>query len=232
MRTAAVIAAAGSGSRLGRAEPKALVHLGGEPLVRHAARRLLSSGCVAELVVVAPADQLNTMADALAGLGEHRITVIAGGATRQQSVASGLGALSSDISHVLIHDAARALVPPALVSSVVAALADGAEAVIPAIPVVDTIRCVAPDNPNLAEALLDRTRLRAIQTPQGFMRTVICRAHEEAARANREATDDAALVADLGVPISLVAGDEIAGKITTAIDLALAEVLLAAEGGS
>ncbi len=232
MRTAAVIAAAGSGSRLGRAEPKALVHLDGEPLVRHAARRLLASGSVAELVVVAPPDHLNTMADALAELGEHQITVIAGGATRQQSVAAGLTALSSDVSHVLIHDAARALIPPALVSSVVAALAGGAEAVVPAIPVVDTIRSVAPDNPNLAEALLDRTRLRAIQTPQGFTRDVICQAHEAAARANREATDDAALVAELGIPITLVGGDEVAGKITTTTDLALAEILLAAEGGS
>lgn len=227
MTVAAVLVAAGSGSRLGHQLPKAFVPLRGVPLVVHAARSLLACDAVSALVVVVPADRAADARDALAGL-PCPVAVVAGGAARQASVAAGLAALPDDADVVLVHDAARPFVPVDLVDRVVAAVRAGHPAVVPALPVTDTVKRVGPGD-GTGEPVLEtvpRGALRAVQTPQGFARSVLVAAHAAAAaRAHDEGTaasDDAGLVEELGAPVWVVAGDERAAKITTAADLALA----------
>ena len=233
--TAAILTSAGSGSRLGAEVPKALVLLAGVPLVVHAARRLARSGVIDLLVVTVPAafvDEFRTLLDG-AGLALP-VTLTVGGASRQASVAAALAGLPPDVDVVLVHDAARALAPPALVARVVAAVLSGQRAVVPGAPVTDTIVQVGPaGSPASLEVVAnhDRTALRVVQTPQGFDRTVLDRAHIAATRRGGDeadsATDDASLVAALGEAVHVVPGDADAAKITTARDLALAELTLA-----
>lgn len=233
--TAAILAAAGSGSRLGARVPKALVPLAGVPLVVHAARRLARSGVIDLLVVTVPAafvDEFRTLLDG-ADLALP-VTLTVGGASRQASVAAALAGLPPGVDVVLVHDAARALAPPSLVARVAAAVLSGQRAVVPGAPVTDTIVQVGPGgSPAALEVVAnpDRMTLRIVQTPQGFDRAVLDRAHTAAAhRAGDEAgsaTDDASLVAALGEAVHVVPGDADAAKITTERDLALAELALA-----
>jgi 2-C-methyl-D-erythritol 4-phosphate cytidylyltransferase len=148
--------------------------------------------------------------------------VVPGGATRQESVAAALAGVPAGPDIVLVHDAARALAPSHLVESVAAAVRGGHPAVIPVLPVVDTVKEVLPDGVVLGT--VDRTRLRAVQTPQGFRRAVLAAAHAAAAD---PLTDDAGLVEKQGVPVTCVPGSDYAFKITRPFDLALAEHLLA-----
>jgi 2-C-methyl-D-erythritol 4-phosphate cytidylyltransferase len=173
-----------------------------------------------ELVVVLPADQVAAVATELSS---PTVRVVAGGASRQESVACGLAVLSDAVQHVLIQDAARPLVPTGVVSAVLAELADGAEAVVPVLPVLDTIRQLDQDGRLIGT--VDRGRLRRIQTPQGFQLAVLRAAH--ATDPAGEVTDDAGLVEALGRPLRTVPGAELAFKITTPHDLRLAELLLA-----
>lgn len=236
MRAVAVLTAAGSGTRLGHGTPKALVPLGGVPLVVRAARGLVASGVVRRLVVTAPAGAVDDVRAALASAGAP-VEVVPGGATRQASVAAALARLADepDGTVVLVHDAARPLVPAGVVRRVADAVAAGHPAVVPALPVHDTLKQVTPDG--TVVATVDRAALRAVQTPQGFTLGVLRAAHDAAAhRAHAEetaATDDAGLVEALGRPVLVVDGDPDAMKITTPRDLALAEALVgsaAAEG--
>ncbi|KQY46022.1 2-C-methyl-D-erythritol 4-phosphate cytidylyltransferase [Cellulomonas sp. Root137] len=240
MSVAAVLTAAGSGSRLGHPLPKALVPLEGQSLVAHAARNLLAARAAGDdrvrvLVVTAPAFHLAAIERELSALGDEvTLLVVAGGATRQASVAAGLAALvadprGADVDVVLVHDAARPLAPASLVERVIEAVRDGHPAVVPGLLVTDTIKRVAPHRGVLVEPVLEtvpRAELRAIQTPQGFTRELLLRAHASgAAHAHDEAlaaSDDAGLVEQLGEPVWVVAGDERAAKITTARDLAIA----------
>jgi len=239
MRAVAVLTAAGNGTRLGAEGPKALVSLGGVPLVVRAARALVDSGVVEHLVVTAPADALVAVREALA-CAEPAIgaDVVAGGISRQASVAAGLERVAAlPQAHpglvVLVHDAARPGVPGEVVRRVVAAVGSGHGAVVPGLPVTDTIKQVDPDGHGAARVLgtPQRRALRSVQTPQGFTLDVLRRAHAAgAALATDEATaatDDAALVEALGLDVWVVEGHEDAMKITTARDLAIAEVLLA-----
>ena len=235
MSTAAVLTAAGSGSRLRAGVPKALVPLDGLPLVVHAARRLAEAG-VRELVVSAPEGRTSEVAEQLAtdaSLAGVRVAVVPGGPSRQASVAAALAALSADADVVLVHDAARALAPAELISRVERAVRSGHDAVVPGLPVTDTVKEIDRPGPDGAASVVRtpaRDRLRAVQTPQGFRRRVIDQAHAAgAARAGSEidaATDDAALVEALGLPVWVVPGDHAAMKITTATDLLLADLLL------
>lgn len=151
------------------------------------------------------------------------VSVVAGGDSRQRSVACGLRALAADVDAVLVHDVARALAPSELISRVLDGLRlPGADAAVPFLPVSDTIRS-ADDSGWLGE-VVDRSTLRAIQTPQGFHRAVLERAH---ARAATDATDDAALVQAIGGRVAGVRGDPRAFKITVPLDLVLAEALVA-----
>ncbi len=218
----AIVPAAGSGERLGAGRPKALVTVAGDPMVVRAVAGLVSAG-VDDVVVVAPADHLDEMRSVLPAPAR----TVAGGADRVASVALGLAAIG-DADVVLVHDAARCLCPADVTRAVVAAVRDGHGAVVPALPVADTVRRVDPAGRLVGP--VDRTGLLAVQTPQGFAPDVLRRAHEAAAgspTASR-ATDDAGLVEALGGEVVTVPGDPRAFKITTPLDLAMAEALLTA----
>jgi 2-C-methyl-D-erythritol 4-phosphate cytidylyltransferase len=172
------------------------------------------------IVVAAPAADVDAVQAMLAPIAAE-ICVVAGGVHRQESVAAALAAVPADIRIVLVHDAARALTPPSLIESVAAAVRSGLPAVIPVLPVVDTIKEVGPGEVVLGT--VDRTVLRSVQTPQGFRRNVLVAAH---AAAGDPLTDDAGLVEKAGVAVSCVSGSELAMKITRPLDLILAEALL------
>lgn len=280
----AVLTAAGSGTRLGASGPKALVEIAGESLVRRAARGLLSAGVIHHVVVTAPAEYLDRFEAEVAEVVEivgnggpgvsGTIEVVPGSPdSRQASVALGLAAALAahpDAAVVLVHDAARALTPPEVVRRVVAAVRAGHDAVVPALPVTDTVKEVAgPDrsrsrhsesghheagrcDSNLnsdsdrsgsqsargagvqIESVVgtpDRSRLRAVQTPQGFAAAALVAAHrlgaDRAADEARSASDDAGLIEAAGGGVVVVEGDPLAMKVTTPVDLALADVLAA-----
>ncbi len=240
MTVAAILTAAGSGSRLGHVLPKAFVPVQGVALVVHAARALLAARPldgpgVERLVVTVPADQVGAAQALLrAGLGARAsFVVVAGGATRQASVAAGLAAIPDEATVVLVHDAARAFAPPELVARVVQAVRAGHPAVVPGLAVTDTIKRVGPGGADGAPVLatVPRDELRAVQTPQGFERDLLVRAHragaDRAVGEDTAASDDAGLVEALGLPVWMVPGDERAVKITTPRDLRLSEVLAA-----
>ncbi|MEY2227543.1 MULTISPECIES: 2-C-methyl-D-erythritol 4-phosphate cytidylyltransferase [Streptomyces] len=232
-RTAAVIPAAGRGVRLGPGAPKALRALGGTPMLIHAVRAMASSRAVSLVVVVAPPAEA---AEVRLLLGEHalpertELLVVPGGETRQDSVRAGLDALPPDVTSVLIHDAARPLVPVDTVDSVIEAVRDGAPAVVPALPLADTVKEVEPGKPGEPEPVLgtpERARLRAVQTPQGFDLATLRQAHAAIAVAGEGATDDAGMVERLGVTVVVIPGHEEAFKVTRPLDLVLAEAVLA-----
>ncbi|MBG0568941.1 2-C-methyl-D-erythritol 4-phosphate cytidylyltransferase [Actinoplanes aureus] len=216
---AVVVPAAGAGVRLGPGAPKALRLLEGEPLLVHAIRRVAAAPSVRMIVVAAPPADVDAVRTLLAGIAP--VTVVAGGAERQESVAAALAVVPEDVGIVLVHDAARCLAPVSLVERVAAAVRDGAAAVIPVLPVVDTIKEVAPDGAVLGT--VDRSVLRAVQTPQGFRASILRAAHAAAADSH---TDDAGAVEKLGRPVTCVPGSDLALKITRPIDLALATHLL------
>jgi len=211
-----IVAAAGSGLRLGSDRPKALVSLAGRPLVRWAVDGLLAGG-VAEVIVAVPAGERAAFAAALPAA----VRLVDGGATRTASVRAGLAAAGEHADAVLVHDAARPLTPPDVIARVLAALAAGVPAVVPVLPVVDTT--VVVDGDGVITDAVPRAPLRRVQTPQGFDRQTLVAAYD-ALPAGAELTDDAAVVRAAGVPVATVAGDERAGKITVAHDLALAEL--------
>lgn len=216
---AVLVPAAGAGVRLGPGAPKALRLLAGEPLLVHTVRRIAAAPSVHTVVVAAPAADVEAVRAMLAPVAP--VTVVPGGAERQASVAAALAAVPAGPEIVLVHDAARALTPPELVESVAAAVRAGHDAVIPVLPVVDTVKEV--DAGERVLGTVDRAALRAVQTPQGFRRSVLTAAHEAA---GDPLTDDAGLVEKLGVPVDCVPGSELALKITRPFDLALAEHLL------
>jgi 2-C-methyl-D-erythritol 4-phosphate cytidylyltransferase len=220
--TAAIVPAAGRGERLGPGTPKALRLLGGVPLLVHAVRSLARARLVDLVVVAAPPDQVDQvrhlLADHHSGAG---LTVLAGGPTRQESVRRALAGLPDSVQTVLVHDAARPLAPVELVDAVAATVLDGEVAVVPGLPVADTVKRV--DGEAVVETL-DRSSLRGIQTPQGFARATLEEAHLGAA--GEETTDDAALVERLGRRVVVVPGAEEAFKVTRPLDLLLAEAVL------
>lgn len=219
-RVAAIIPAAGSGVRLGADVPKAFLALGGLSLLTRSA---LAMSTVADvLIIAAPADSLDEASAQLAQV-DAEIHIVAGGEHRQESVANALRMVPEDVSIVLVHDAARPLVPVEVTQNVVAAIRSGAKAVIPVLSLVDTIKRV--NNQGVAIETVDRNQLRRVQTPQGFDRATLDLAHE-----NPEvvATDDAGLMDALGIPVQTVAGDERSLKITTMADVKHALSLLEA----
>ncbi|MFF9362682.1 2-C-methyl-D-erythritol 4-phosphate cytidylyltransferase [Streptomyces griseoluteus] len=230
-RVAAVIPAAGRGVRLGPGAPKALRALNGTPMLIHAIRALAASRHVSLVVVVAPPDgaaEVKSLLDAHALPERTDFLVVPGGESRQESVRLGLDALPPAYDVVLVHDAARPLVPVDTVDTVVEAVRDGAPAVVPALPLADTVKEVEPAAvPGEPEPVLGtpvRARLRAVQTPQGFDRTTLIRAHETV---TEDVTDDASMVERLGERVVTVPGHEEAFKVTRPLDLVLAEAVLA-----
>ena len=218
MSTVAVVPAAGSGERLGAGRPKAFVHVGGVTLLERTLAGLHASGVVDAVVVAVPADRIDEAKLILGG----DATVVAGGSTRSESVRRALAAVGRP-DWVLVHDAARALTPPALIVRVVEALRAGHRAVVPALPVADTIKAVDADGVVIATP--ERTGLRAAQTPQGFDTEVLLAAYDQTDSA--DATDDATMVENTGTAVHVVDGDPLAFKITTGLDLLLAQAVVA-----
>ena len=209
-----VLVAAGLGTRLGAKQPKGFVRVAGVTLVEHAVTRALGSAATAQVVVVAPASHLGKAGALLSGHPRASdVTVVAGGDQRSRSVAAGLAALREDVDVVLVHDAARCLAPSDLFDRLVDAVRAGHDAVVPGLPVADTIKQV--DVEGRVVATPERSLLRAIQTPQAFRRSVLQAAHA----AGGDATDDAALVERAGGTVLVVDGDELAFKVTTPADL-------------
>lgn len=219
--TAAIVPAAGRGERLGPGAPKALRAIGGIPILVHAIRSLISSHRLGLVVVAAPSGAVGGVRALLGEFGET-VHVVPGGDTRQRSVALALEAIPETTEIVLVHDAARALTPPSLVTAVIDAVAAGNDAVIPVLPVADTIKAVDLSGTTVT-ATVDRSTLRAVQTPQGFRRSVLVKAH--AAATAGDTTDDAGLVERLGLPVAVIPGHAEAFKVTTPFDLILAEAV-------
>ena len=223
-RLAVVVVAAGSGTRLKGGAPKAFVGLDERTILHHALRGVFAAEAAQVVIVVPRGFEGEALTDArdAAGARADLVSVITGGQTRQDSVSAGLAALWADVEIVLVHDAARALTPPAVFDRVVAAIDEGAVAVVPAMPVVDTIKRIDPADGRVIAAV-DRSELAAAQTPQGFRREVLAAALRNA---KADHTDDAAAVASAGHPVMTVEGDALSFKITTAPDLDRARALL------
>jgi 2-C-methyl-D-erythritol 4-phosphate cytidylyltransferase len=218
------VPAAGEGVRLAAGMPKAFVPLNGRPLLWHCVRGLLASGCI-HVVVVAVGAQLHDRARAVLAEAGEQVRIVTGGAHRSDSVRAALhGVPEADV--VVVHDAARCLTPISVIQAVVQAVLAGAPAVVPVLTVVDTIKQVDADG--CVVRTVDRSQLRAVQTPQGFAADLLRRAHQSASAL---VTDDAGLVEALGVPVTTLPGHPHAFKITTSFDLAIAEMLTGAQAG-
>ena len=209
-KTAAIIAAAGMGNRLGANLPKSLVKLLDKTLVEHAVANLSP---VCQLIIVTAPKGYEDEYTKILG---DQVSVITGGVLRSDSIRLAISKIPANYEYVLVHDAARALASTTLASSVLNQLIQGEQAVIPALDLIDTIKEI--DNNGYVRNTLNRASLKVIQTPQGFSRSVLERAHQ----ASEDATDDAALVEALGIAVKVVAGEDCALKITTPSDLATA----------
>ncbi len=228
-RIGIIVVAAGSGTRLGADEPKAFVTVGGRNILAWALDGVFASSTNAQVVVVAPESHVveaSAIARHAAGAAAESVTVVVGGAARQDSVSAGLSALESDVQVVLVHDAARALAPGDLFDRVSRRVDEVGGGVIPVLPVTDTVKRVGADG--AVEGTIDRASLGAVQTPQGFPRSVL---ESALAAARTEYTDDAAAVAAIGGRVVTVPGDPDAFKITTPWDLRRAEGILSPSTG-
>ncbi|OBI42574.1 2-C-methyl-D-erythritol 4-phosphate cytidylyltransferase [Mycobacterium colombiense] len=226
-KVVAVVPAAGSGERLAAGIPKAFCLVDGRTLLQRAVAGLLNSGVVDHVVVAVPADRVDDAKQVLGGhVGAGQATVVAGGADRTESVNLALAALPTAAPEfVLVHDAARALTPPALITRVVEALRGGHDAVVPALRLHDTIKAV--DANGVVLGTPERAGLRAVQTPQGFATELLLRAYGAyQAGGGAGFTDDASLVEHVGGQVQVVDGDPLAFKITTQLDLLLAETVV------
>ncbi len=227
-----LLLAAGRGTRFGGALPKAFLRLRGEALLVHSARRLLAAIDAGEqaqiLLVVHPDDRKAHLAPCLEAIeraaGSHAVRIVDGGASRQDSMTNGLSVVDADADVVLVHDAARALVPTAAVRECIAEARRTGAALL-AVPATDTQKRVADGR---VAATLDRTGVWQAQTPQVVRTNLLRRAIHEARRAGFDGTDDVSLVERLGEPVAVVPGAVTNLKITHPGDLALAEAILAA----
>jgi 2-C-methyl-D-erythritol 4-phosphate cytidylyltransferase len=192
----------------------------------HAVRAMVRARAVSLVVVVAPADgvaEVRALLDSHGVPEAKDIRIVPGGESRQESVRLGLAALPDEVDVVLVHDAARPLVPVEMVDAVAAAVRDGAPAVVPGLPLADTVKEIDP----VTDAVVgtpERALLRAVQTPQGFDRATLVKAH---ATITSDVTDDAGMVEQLGIQVLVVPGHEEAFKVTRPLDLVLAEAVLA-----
>jgi 2-C-methyl-D-erythritol 4-phosphate cytidylyltransferase len=200
--------------------PKAFVPLLGRPLLWHSVHALIGSGCVEQVVVAVGAGHQDQARTVLADAGD-RVRIVTGGAERSDSVRHALDAVPG-AEVVLVHDAARCLAPFEVIRAVVEAVRAGAQAVVPVLPVVDTIKQVDADG--RVVSTVNRSTLRVVQTPQGFAADLLRRAHQSASGA---VTDDAGLVERMGETVTTVPGHPHAFKITTPFDLAVAGAVAA-----
>jgi 2-C-methyl-D-erythritol 4-phosphate cytidylyltransferase len=218
-----IVVAAGRGSRIGGELPKQYRPIAGVPMVLRALRPFTAHAEVVQVALVIPAEDARQPPEFLAGLSDSGLTLVAGGAERRASVAAGLAALRPECAIVLVHDAARPFVTPDVVDAVIRHARGGAGA-IAAVPLSDTVKEASAEDPELIARTVPRDRLWRAQTPQGFPRAVLARAHAAAAP-DAAATDDAALVEALGVAVHLVPDSPRNLKVTTPDDFALAELM-------
>jgi 2-C-methyl-D-erythritol 4-phosphate cytidylyltransferase/2-C-methyl-D-erythritol 2,4-cyclodiphosphate synthase len=214
-----VLVAAGSGERLGAGVPKALVRVAGQTMIEHCLRTVENVDRIEQVVVVAPPGR--TEALVRTGAIPEGVPVVAGGASRDASVRHGLAALDDGTQFVLIHDAARPFAPPEVFERILDGLIAGHDAVIPVVPVTDTIKVV---HDAVVHSTPVRDELVAVQTPQGFRLEILERAH---AALDAQVTDDAMLVERAGTQVHVVDGSPRSLKITTAFDLHVAEAVMA-----
>lgn len=221
-RVAAIIAAAGAGTRLGKGS-KALVQLNGRTTLARVLELFLALDEVSTIVVAAPPARVDFVRQEVEAMRPRKpVTVCAGGETRQQSVRAALGQLEGGCDWVLVHDAARPLASAALVRRVLAAAMETGAA-FPGLPPTDAVKRV--EGNQLVESL-DRSRIVLAQTPQGFGYELLRRSHREAHECGLVGDDDAQLVAALGHPVAVVEGEPANLKLTTPEDLELLEALV------
>lgn len=215
VRAVAIVPAGGTGRRMEAREPKQYLRLGGAPLLVHTVKALGKASCVSAIVVAVPADRQAATRRLLRAYRVPKILdVVAGGAERQDSVWLGLQAAGVS-EWVLVHDAVRPFITPALVERVLAGAArTGASTC--GLPVRETVKRVRED---LVDSTLDRAGLWLVQTPQAFRRELLWEAHDKARRDGYAATDDAVLVERLGGRVAMVPGLPENLKITTPEDL-------------
>ena len=224
-----IIPAAGQGRRMQAGCNKVFLTLGGEPVLVRTLRQFARVPAVSECIVVAGAQEMETVeamlraADAREGLPSWR--VVAGGSERQYSVANGLAACDKEAEIVLVHDAARPLIRPAVIAAVIEAARTTGGA-IAAVPEKNTVKVV--DAAGRVVETPPRSALWAVQTPQGFRRETLAAAYAQAAADGFLGTDDASLVERLGAPVAVVESDYQNIKVTTPEDLVIAEALLKA----
>ena len=227
MKVAAILPAAGLGTRMGKAvsaqfgaDRKQFMPLGGAPILVHAVRKFLAAPSVDEILVVVPAQDAAAVADdAAAENGAKSIRVVAGGRNRQESVRNGLRAVSQDIDIVAVHDGVRPFVPVDLIEAAIAKAAE-TDAVILGLPAVETVKQVRRGT---IEATLPRERIMLAQTPQVFRKSLLERAFDNAERDGFLGTDEAALVEHLNADVHVMRGSERNIKITRPGDMALAQ---------
>jgi 2-C-methyl-D-erythritol 4-phosphate cytidylyltransferase len=228
METRAILVAAGRGERMGATRPKAFLSLAGQTLLERSARALTAAPSVAGVVAVVPAGDIDEARDLCEALAKP-CEVVAGGERRQDSVRAGLAALPPGFDGVvLVHDAARPLVSIALVEAVVLAAREHGAA-IPVVPLADTIKQVGDGR---VAATVDRDRLAAAQTPQGFRVDLLAHAYERAFADGVVLTDESMALERLGAPVACVPGSSRNRKLTTPDDLAWAERVLRADLGA
>ena len=219
----AVLVAAGRGERLGEDRPKAFTRLGELPLLAEPMRRLDESDAVDGIVVVAPPGWEEPTILLAEQIGASKVSAcVAGGASRAESVRAGLDEVPADAAAVLVHDAARPILPPEVVERLLAALGEGFDGAVPGLPVSDTVKRTAG---GVVVETLARDDLVAVQTPQAFVASVL-RAAFAASDDWSRATDCASLVEAAGGRVKVVSGDERLLKVTTPADLARVEGFL------
>ncbi len=222
---AVILVAAGDGTRLGAGIPKSLVKVGEQSLLEHALDHIVSVAGLTQIVVASHENHVDEFERivrakvAALGAGELALSFTPGGTSRQGSISNALAKVHSDLSVVLVHDAARAFAPAELFDRVANAVRKTGLSIVPVLPIVDSIKKIDGD---VLVAAVDRSELRAAQTPQGFVAAELVAAH---AAAKGEFTDDAALMQSLGKTVQTVEGEAVAFKITTPADLAYAELM-------
>jgi 2-C-methyl-D-erythritol 4-phosphate cytidylyltransferase len=224
-RAVAVVVAAGSGTRLGADRPKALLTIGGRSVVAVAVERALASPSIAGVVVAAPPGFEERVRESLVP-GTGSIVVVTGGTTRQRSVAAGLNAVDVHAQVVVVHDAARPFASAELFTAVVDAVVAGADAAVPVLPLVDTVKRVRDGSIVGTEP---RDELVFAQTPQACRIQLLRDGLDKAEESGLDFTDDAGLLEWMGASVRTVAGESGNFKITDAQDLARADEILRAE---
>jgi 2-C-methyl-D-erythritol 4-phosphate cytidylyltransferase len=209
----AVLVAAGRGERLGEDRPKAFVRLGALPMLAEPLRRLDESEWIDAVVVVAPPEWEEPAILLAEEIGASKVTAcVTGGETRAESVRAGVAEVPDDAAVILVHDAARPVLPDEVIGRVIEALGDGFDGVVPALPVSDTVKRVEGDR---VVETVDRAALVTVQTPQAFVAPVF----RACVDSRRDATDCASLVEESGGRVRVVQGDERLLKVTTRADL-------------